>query len=226
MENLLIVEGPDDERVVQRIRERVGIEARFDIRSKGGIDPLLRSIGPEIKVSGRRALGILVDANDDPAARWQSIRDRLARVGTATPTEPEQEGTVIDGSPRLGIWLMPDNGSAGEIEDFVSSLIRPGDPLWPRAARYIDEIPPELRPFADGKEIRAKLYAWLATRKEPRRMGQAILAGDITTDHQSVTTFAQWLTRTFAASTANPPAAPQDAATGAEPSNRRHDRCS
>jgi len=43
-------------------------------------------------------------------------------------------------------------------------------------------------------------------------------------NHQSVTTFAQWLTRTFAGSAAEPSPGPPDAATGATLSRGHHDR--
>ena len=36
---------------------------------------LLEVIGSEIRVPGRKAVGILVDANDDLDARWSAVAD-------------------------------------------------------------------------------------------------------------------------------------------------------
>ena len=100
--------------------------------------------------------------------------------------------------PRVGIWLMPDNQSPGEIEDFVAAMIPDGDPVRPLAERYIDGIPEADRKFAEGKIPRAKIHAWLAAREDPRRMGAAIGAGDLDTEVTLCQSFAAWLRRLFA----------------------------
>ena len=77
---------------------------------------------------------------------------------------------------------MPDNRRSGELEDFVQTMIPEGDPICPLSQKYIDDIPSEEREFSEGKELRAKLHAWLATRKEPGRMGSAVGRGDLQVD--------------------------------------------
>ena len=62
---VLLVEGQDDRHVVDHIRRRSRGESHFRIVEKGGLDELMLSIGSELKVPGRRAVGIMVDANDD-----------------------------------------------------------------------------------------------------------------------------------------------------------------
>ena len=54
----------------------------FDILEKKGFQNLVKAIGPEVKVSGRIAIGILADANDDPDARRDEIVDKLRRPGS------------------------------------------------------------------------------------------------------------------------------------------------
>ena len=170
----------------------------FEISDKKGFPKLRDAIGPELKVSGRTALGILVDANDDFNARWKAIRHQLRRGAINLPPPPTpQAGTVVDGTPRVGVWLMPDNQSAGELEDFIERLMPAGDPVWPRAGRYIEAIPTDDRQFATGKILRAKIHAWLATRAEPRKMGAAIGVGDLNATDPLATQFADWLRRLF-----------------------------
>ena len=196
-DRVLLVEGQDDKHVVLHLWERHQATLPFSIENKGGIDPLLESIAPEIKAPGRRAVGILVDANDDIEARWEAIQNRLQRAGIESPPPPSPDGTIIQANPRLGIWLMPDNMSVGELEDFVVQMIPEGDQVWPLSRRYIEEIPEEERKFSDGKILRAQLYAWLAAREDPRRMGLAIRARDLKVDGALSQRFIAWLNNLF-----------------------------
>ena len=173
----------------------------FDILDKDGFSNLSRAIGPEIKVPGRLAVGILADANDDPSARRQEIADKLRKAGIETPDWPASTGGVVAtgvvGRPRVGVWLMPDNRSQGELEDFVARLIPEGDPVWPLAERYVSGIPPDARKFRQGKILRARIHAWLATRAEPRKMGTALGVGDLDATAPLAKTFAEWLRAVF-----------------------------
>lgn len=193
---VLLVEGPDDERVVKSICEACSDLPPFETISRGGIDPLLKSIGIDLKVDDREAVGILVDADDDPAARWEAIHNRLSPE-FQLPAAPVAGGLVIGTEPRVGVWLMPDNNQPGELEDFVIRMIPDADPIWPLAQRYIAAIPAEHREFAEGKQQRAALHAWLSTRRHPRPMGTAITARFLETDGALCQQFAAWLRSLF-----------------------------
>ena len=99
--------------------------------------------------------------------------------------------------PRIGIWLMPDNQSPGELEDFVAQMIPGSDPVWPLSQDYIDGIPVRNRKFTHSKTLRAKIYSWLASREDPRQMGLAIRALDLDIDGDLCTRFSNWLNRLF-----------------------------
>lgn len=58
----------------------------FEIVEKSGIDRLLDSISVELEAPGRRAVGILVDANDDIEARWCPITDPPVSLRTSSQT--------------------------------------------------------------------------------------------------------------------------------------------
>lgn len=211
-ERVLLVEGQDDLHVIRQICERNPTMPEFDILPQGGKDRLLRAIGPETNAEGRKAVGILVDADDDLDAQWQAIVNRLRQRNrryehfnlSDLPAQPDPSGTIIEttgmipyASLRIGIWLMPDNRATGELEDFVGGMIPSGDPVWPRAEAYIEGIPQAERKFAAGKTQRAKVHAWLAAREAPRPMGLAIKAGDLDTSATNTTTFADWLRTLF-----------------------------
>ena len=194
---ILLVEGPDDKHVVRHMSDSFEKMPKFCISDKEGIEALLGDIGLELQVPGRRALGILVDANDDLNARWSAVANRLREEKIKVPAYPDPKGTIINGSLRVGIWLMPDNESLGELEDFVAQMIPDDDPIWPRSKRYIDCIPEGHRKFTEKKMQRARIHAWLATREDPRQMGAAIGARDLHVDGALSESFSEWLRRLF-----------------------------
>lgn len=198
---LLLVEGPDDEHVVKHLHERLAPDLVFHCKEAKGSNSLLKAIPAAMKPLERLSLGIVMDANDDLAARWQAIGDQLRRRNVQLPSQPARSGTIVEGTPRVGVWLMPDNATLGELEDFVAKLLPEGDPVWPLAKQYIDGIPHEFRRFSQKKELRAMLHAWLATREEPRKMGSAIRTGDLDAAVPIAGRFVDWLQALFDPST-------------------------
>ncbi len=206
---VLLVEGQDDQHVVYHICDRRPELPDFFIREMKGIDSLLESVQAMLKTPRLQALGILIDANSDPTARWNQVKCSLPQEGLKLPKNIPPGGLVIDtpDRPRVGVWMMPDNVSSGELEDFVAKMIPGHDPIWRRAKQYIDQIPDEERKFKENKELSAKVYAWLATRKEPKKMGLAIKAGGLDISNQLCQSFVKWLAKLFAKSTTSPAAA-------------------
>ncbi len=169
----------------------------FDIDDKEGAPNLLKSIRGEILIEGRTAVGIVLDANGDPNGRWQAVAGRLRDADIQPPEAPAPTGIIIEGNPRVGVWLMPDNQSCGELENFVERMIPCDDAVWPLSQDYIDGIPEANRKFTEGKILRAKVHAWLAARKVPRKMGQAIGAGDLNVETVDAENFVTWLRKLF-----------------------------
>ncbi len=197
--NVLLVEGINDKHVVLNLCQRCRVNQNFIISDRDGIDQLTGTVGAELNAPGRQAVGILVDANDDREARWQSITDRLLHAGINAPPRPDPKGTIIDmpSKPRVGVWLMPDNTSNGELEDFIFYMLPDDDPVWPLSKRYIEDIPSTARKFNRNKELRAQLYAWLATRENPKKIGSAIKAHDLSIDGNLCQRFMSWLMELF-----------------------------
>lgn len=195
----LLVEGTDDLHVVKHLLERHGIEPPFEIAPKEGFQKLRKSIYNEVNVSGRSVLGILADANENRAGRWQAISDQLARAGCRVPPKLTPANSVFPG-PRgisVGVWLMPDYQRNGELEDFVYDMIPMNDPILPLAKAYIDGIPAANRKFKDVKLTRAYVHAWLASLRKPRPMGTAISSGDLVCNIQLANSFIDWLRQLF-----------------------------
>lgn len=195
---VLLVEGINDKHVVRHLCYRSESMPEFGIKIKGDINTLIKGIGAELLKPGRKVVGILVDANEDLNARWDAVVYRLRSANIELPfSSLDPNGIIVECSPRVGIWFMPDNRTPGELEDFISEMIPPDDPIWPRSQEYIDSIPSTDRKFIEKKSLRAKVHAWLATREDPRFMGQAIGFGDLKTDGPLSQTFVEWLRELF-----------------------------
>ena len=194
---VLLVEGADDRWVVERLLERADHPRSFDILQADGIDRLINRIGPEVLAKGREVLGVVVDSDNDIEARWEKIRREFKSVDIELPAERCNRGVIMSNTPRVGIWLMPDNVSSGQLEDFVQSMIPKDDHVWPLANSFVDRIPPEFREFSPNKIIRSKLYAWLATRKEPGPMSRAIQARYLDIHTELTQSFLSFLTELF-----------------------------
>ena len=196
----LLVEGKDDEHFVCHLNAKLNLNLPLNILTRTGIEDVLKVISTEIKVSGRKAVGIIVDANDNLDDRWKKISEILNAVNIDTPSSPPIDGTIIESknrNPRIGIWLMPDNKSSGELEDFVIQMIPDDDDIWPLAQIYINSIPKTSRKFKRQKRRRAELYAWLAARKIPSRIGWTISSGDLNVDGKLTQSFVYWLVKLF-----------------------------
>lgn len=195
---VLLVEGLDDEHFVWHFCRRHEVTDNFCIINKGGFPWLRSAITTEMKVSGRRAVGILADADDNVSGRWREIVEELEKEGIRAEKRPGQTGTVIESRPRVGVWLMPDNRRRGELEDFVRELIPEEDPLWPLAEKYITDIPETDRKFQTHKALKAKVHAWLAAQKPPGRIGSAVTNEALTADGVPLASdFAKWLRDIF-----------------------------
>ena len=147
---VLLVEGQDDLHVVRHLRESSSGMPDFCVKDKGGAK-LLPSIYGEVLAEDRTAVGILLDANGDPQSKWQAVSDRLRDVGVTAPKAPAPDGTIIDGTLRVGVWLMPDNQSSGELEDFIERMIPSSDPVWPLSEGLYQRYPYR-RPQVCGRE--------------------------------------------------------------------------
>jgi hypothetical protein len=203
----LLVEGKDDEHSIINLLKRQGFD--WDgpglipfVHDARGVDSLLGALPVALK--SHRRLGIVVDADLVLADRWNRVRNILVAAGLDVPQQPDPDGTVISCSgpaslERVGIWLMPDNKSAGTLEDFLARLVPTGDSCWPHAqkstsdARALHGAPLEARDHAKGV-----IHAWLAWQKDPGQpFGTAITARVLGSNSSETETFIAWFRRVF-----------------------------
>lgn len=197
---LIWVEGKDDSAVVQALCGRHQVPQVFRVEAQGGVKELLADFYTELRAPDVERFGVVVDANGNPQARWDSIRNALQAEGyPGVPDRLQGEGMIIPGTPHrpvFGAWIMPDNASPGALEDFAASLVSVDDPLWARAGETVDAIPEEQRRFPSVRRSKALIHTWLSWQEDPGSpMGQAIGKGDLHAQAPSAQRFVSWLRR-------------------------------
>lgn len=195
----LLVEGRDEQFAISALMTQRGVDfgarAPFDPEIEGteGVPNLLEAIPAAAKTYDR--LGIVIDADDDPAARWSAVRGRLAALNP--PELLPADGYVGPGlrpATRVGVWMMPDNGARGMLETFLATLVPPDDSAWPYTAEAVESA------RARGARFRlvekARLHTWLAWQDpEGRPFGLAIRSQTLRHDSPVAARFANWFRR-------------------------------
>ena len=201
---IILVEGPDDEHVIKAIFGQRNLPKLDEVKSHGGKDALLEGFPVRLKESDVEALGVVIDADTDVSACWQALRDRLMRAGyVGVPNAPLSHGTVLAAPretllPRVGVWVMPDNTTAGILEDFLRFLMPADSELFIHANTSVISIPLDQKRFTDLQRPKALIHTWLAWQEEPGRpLGQSITARFLDHNVPQVDVFVQWLRELF-----------------------------
>ncbi|RLT32719.1 MAG: hypothetical protein DWI57_18175, partial [Chloroflexi bacterium] len=176
-----------------------------EIKEHGGVDRLLGSFSTHLKGSeDGDIVGVIIDADVDIHARWQSLRNTLIHLGYQNVTDnPSPDGSIFDSPtgtllPRVGIWMMPDNQNQGILEDFLRFLIPTGSRLFDHVSSSVAAIPQGERRFSAFAEPKALIHTWLAWQAEPGKpLGTSITARYLDPDVAQVDILVSWLDRLF-----------------------------
>jgi hypothetical protein len=201
---VLLVEGKQDVRVIPELIEANGVNwgTRKNpvvyIRDYDGYQNLVNPdvIATELQASGLSVLGIMIDADDNPSERWQSVRSASLK---SIPNLPEilPEGGLIHTAPngiKFGIWMMPDNKMRGMLETFFAYTLPIGnEALWPFAQEVTQKAKSKGAVFTDPHLDKANIYTWLAWQNPPgRQLHQAIMERILNPNHPNAQKFVTW----------------------------------
>ncbi len=188
--------------------DKKDFESNFAFKSKKG-DPLgkqelLGSLPGLLLESELQAIAVILDADKSAISTWKSVCAILLKSGYEDlPAMPNLDGTLIESTnpdlPKVGIWIMPDNSSAGEIEDFFLQLIDGEDFRLGHARKsvgaLIDQRPDLLN---NSNRSKAEAHTWLAWQAEPgRSMGVALKSNWTDSKHLLAARLANWFSSVF-----------------------------
>ena len=126
------MEGATDRLVIPSLMEKNGVpwppsNLPVFIEELGGVNEILRPgrLELELAASELDALGVVVDADGDAAARWDELRALCRSEFGDLPDRMPAEGLEVLHAvgPRFGVWIMPDNRFEGMLEDLLVRLI-------------------------------------------------------------------------------------------------------
>jgi len=173
--NLLVVEGKEEELFFGAFIKHLDLQ-NVQVMGIGGKTTLRRNL-KALTLSPHFAdvifLGIVRDANNDPGAAFQSVRDALHAVNLPAPECPL---VPAGDSPRVAVMILPEEGVAGMLEDLCLGSVMQ-DPAMHCAEQYFECLHREGLSLPDNMS-KAKVQVFLASR--PRaglRLGEAAQAG-------------------------------------------------
>lgn len=207
--NVLMVEGRQDKFVIPELIEASGVDwgTRQNpvvfIRDCGGyerlIDPL--EISTALKESGLDTLGIMLDADEYPDQRWQSLKDACLKSIPDLPVELPDTGLihVTQDGKRFGIWMMPDNRMRGMLETFLAYMVpEANDVLWTYSQAVVEEAHCKNAPFSKFHRDKAQIYTWLAWQDPPgRQLHQAVMERILDPHHPRAQIFISWFRQLY-----------------------------
>ena len=206
----LLVEGPEDRLVLSYLLDSHVVwgdnkeEWLADIQAYEGVDTLLSEgeIETQLKAARLEAIGIIVDANNDLAGRWQTIRTRCLSAFPNLPEEFPDAGllAVNDDSLRLGVWIMPNNRLSGMLETFLAYLVQEpdNDALWTLALETVETAIHLGAGVRRTHEDKARIHTWLALQDPPgRRLELAILDRILNPNLDNAQPFVDWFIELF-----------------------------
>lgn len=117
-DRVLVVEGYGDLLFYAEMLEAVGRLEGVFIKDMGGKGELVTKLETFLRpdlLASKGAVAVLVDGDDNPAGTVASLERRLSEMTGQTVTA----GAWTDGKPRVGLFVAPGDGQAGEIETLV-----------------------------------------------------------------------------------------------------------
>jgi hypothetical protein len=207
----LIVEGEQDKRVIPQLMAANGVTWPRDkepvyIESYGS-DGFInnKKISARLKASGLTHLGLIIDADENPKDRWQSIRNACLKVEEIQksidnlPEQMPETGLIINipnGTEfiKFGIWMMPDNENRGMLETFLAYMIKDeSDPLWQYAQEVVTEAKTKGAKFIDEHIDKARIHSWLAWQNPPgTQLHDAVKFKILDPEHPKAQAFVKW----------------------------------
>jgi hypothetical protein len=173
--HVLVVEGREEELFFGALLKYLELQ-NVQVLPIGGKTNLRENLKALIQSSGFlyvTSLGIVRDANTDPDAAFQSVRDALQAVNLPAP---ERSLVPAGDSPRVTVMILPEEGTPGMLEDLCLKAVLP-DPAMLCIEQYLQCLQQQSLSLPHNVS-KAKVQAFLASRPEAgKRLGEAAQAG-------------------------------------------------
>jgi hypothetical protein len=172
---LLIVEGNEEVRFFGALADKLVLQD-VQIMPLGGKTQLrsrLKAVAATPGFSAVTSLGLVRDANGDPAAAFQSVRDALVAAKLPAPKRPIASAGR---SPRVTVMILPGEGNPGMLEDLCLRAVKK-EPAMLCIDQFFQCLQQQRLPLPRLLS-KAKVHAYLSSKPETgKRLGEAAEAG-------------------------------------------------
>ncbi len=202
---VLVVEGRSEVFVIPYLMEANGVpwgkgknNTVVHIKDYDGYPNIVQTdaIATELLASGLTALGIIIDADEQPKDRWQSIRNICQKSVPDLPIDLPENGLICNAPNEIkfGIWMMPDNQMRGILETFLAYMIPDEtEPLWQFAQESVKSARTKGASFTEFQVDKANIYTWLAWQDPPgQQLHQAVEQKILDPEHPRAQKFVTW----------------------------------
>ncbi len=122
-QKLLLVEGKDEEAFFKIFLKKKKIDG-IEIISSGGkeqFQKLLPIIKKATGFDGVNSLAVIHDSDNDAQAAFQRICSILINNNL---NSPQEVSSFVSGSPRVGVFIIPDGENTGKLESLCLSTVK------------------------------------------------------------------------------------------------------
>lgn len=172
---VIVVEGKEDKLFFDALINHLSLNdiQVLDIGGKTELRKYLETMIITPGFDGVRSLGITRDANSNPKAALQSIRDALRSVRLPVP---EKALAPFGDQPKVTILILPSESTPGMLEDLCLQAVMQ-DPAMFCVDQYFQCLQ-QRGLHLPSKISKAKVQVFLGSRPEPGKLlGVAAQAG-------------------------------------------------
>jgi hypothetical protein len=213
-DRILLVEGEADRAFFELICRNVGLGNTVTVappkdlagahNSREGVFNHLPLLLKQLNDGTVKRLAVVLDADSPPNGGFAPTRDRVTEIvgpfGYGSPANTH--GGLCygnsDGLADFGLWIMPNNGAVGMLEDWIKQCVHADErALLSHAEGAVAALPgtPKFSPIHLSK---AEVATWLAWQKRPGHgLYSAVTDGLIDTKHSGYLELAGWLQHLF-----------------------------
>lgn len=185
-DRILLVEGEADRAFFEQICKVLELDTSVTIappkslakegayNSKEGVFNYLPTLLGQLADGQTSRLAVVVDADStENGGGYQRAIDRVKEIVTPhgfVLAAPTVGGIVFqhnDGLADFGLWVMPNNGDEGMLEDWIKQCIHPDElGLFTHAESVVAALPQPPK-FKSIHRSKAEVATWLAWQKQP-----------------------------------------------------------
>jgi hypothetical protein len=172
---LLVVEGKEDELFFKALITHLGLQIQvIPLGGKEKLRPNLKALASSPRFASEViSLGVVRDANSNPSAAFQSVRDALIATKLPAPASPL---TPVGNGLHVIVMIVPEADTQGMLEDLCLKSVNK-DPAMICVEHYFTCLQQHGLTLPTNAS-KARVQSYLAAKPEPgKRLGEAAEKG-------------------------------------------------